>query len=358
MKRFFKMAAVCAAVIFCCGCSVGRAGADEQGGAVVQHTDVVFGTVVQMSLYSKEKEASQQAADDVMELLRSLERDQISWRLDTSEVYRINKSAGGGQGIALSDGMKELLEQSLEISEKSKGAFDITLGPLVQLWKIDSWAAGEEAGNVALPSQAAVREALGKCGFGRLLMVQGKQEGEKLLKLPQGMQLDLGAVGKGYAQSETIKLLENHPEITGAVISLGGSVLTWGSKPDGDSWRIGITDPADTGSYVGILELSGQWCISTSGDYERYVELDGVRYHHILDPSTGYPADSGVRGVTILSKEGLSADALSTACFILGSEKGMELAEEYGAEALFILSDGEMVLSEGMEKYLTVWTDR
>ena len=170
--------------------------------------------------------------------------------------------------------------------------------------------------------------------------------------MPEGMQLDLGAAGKGLALQEIQALLAERPEISGAVISLGGSILTFGSKPDGSTWRVGIMNPEDTSSNIGILSLEGQWCVSTSGDYERYAEIDGVRYHHILDPETGYPADSGVRGVTILTKEGLAGDALSTACFILGPEKGMALARKYGAEALFVLEDGEIVMTEGMEAYL------
>ncbi len=167
------------------------------------------------------------------------------------------------------------------------------------------------------------------------------------------MQLDLGAVGKGLALSRILELLEEEPEVSGAVVYLGGSVLTYGSRLDGGSWKIGIADPSDPSSSVGILTLEGQWCVSTSGDYERYVERDGVRWHHILDPATGLPADSGVRSATILSRDGLLGDGLSTACFILGPEKGLELAGEYGAEVLFILDDGEFVMSEGMEAFFS-----
>ncbi|MGN1144872.1 MAG: FAD:protein FMN transferase, partial [Acetatifactor sp.] len=137
----------------------------------------------------------------------------------------------------------------------------------------------------------------------------------------------------------------------GAVISVGGSVLTYGEKPDGDSWRVGILNPFDTSENLGYLSLTGQWCISTSGDYERFVEVDGIRYHHIIDPATGYPAQSGVSSVTVLTKDGLLSDALSTACFVLGVEKGSRLAEEFDAEVLFVDKSGEMHMSKGMEEY-------
>ena len=131
----------------------------------------------------------------------------------------------------------------------------------------------------------------------------------------------------------------------------GGSILTYGEKPDNSSFRIGILDPAEPSRNIGILTLDGEWCISTSGDYERYVEVEGVRYHHILDPATGYPADSGVRSVTVLSQDGLLSDGLSTACFILGEEKGMALAKEYGVHVLFVLEDGRILMSPGMETF-------
>ena len=112
-------------------------------------------------------------------------------------------------------------------------------------------------------------------------------------------------------------------------------------------------NPLDTSQYIGILSLKGQWCVSTSGDYERYVEVDGVRCHHIRDPATGMPADSAVHSVTILAKDGLLSDALSTACFVLGAGKGMELARQYGAEALFVTTEGEIVMTEGMGEFFS-----
>lgn len=247
-----------------------------------------------------------------------------------------------------------MLQTCLELYEKSEGAFDVTLGALVRLWKIDSWAGGAETGEFQAPSAGSLEEALGRCGSSMvgLLPKDSWQEGTRLL-LPEGMQLDLGAVGKGLALSRILELLEEEPEVSGAVVYLGGSVLTYGSRLDGGSWKIGIADPSDPSSSVGILTLEGQWCVSTSGDYERYVERDGVRWHHILDPATGLPADSGVRSATILSRDGLLGDGLSTACFILGPEKGLELAGEYGAEVLFILDDGEFVMSEGMEAFFS-----
>ena len=262
-------------------------------------------------------------------------------------MYSVNASGGNEEGVRLSEELAEILRQCLKLYGDSEGAFDVTMGPAVRLWNIDQWAAGQQEGEFELPDPQELKQTLEICGSGRLKLGEGEAP---VLYLPEGMQLDLGAVGKGLALTELLGLLERESRITGAVISVGGSVLTYGSKPDGSSWRVGIPDPADTSSNVGILSLEGQWCVSTSGDYERYAEVDGVRYHHILDPATGYPADSGVRSVTVLTREGLIGDGLSTACFILGPRKGMELAGKYGAEVLFVLEDGKIVMSEGMEK--------
>ena len=250
--------------------------------------------------------------------------------------------------------MARLLQACLELGRRSGGNFDISLGQLTRLWNIDKWAAGENEVIFGIPSEEEIQEALRLCGSAKIRLTGDGPDAsseEFRVYLPEGMQLDLGAVGKGLALSAVSSLLGEETRITGAVVSLGGSILTWGEKPDGSPWKVGVMDPFDTASNVGILTLEGEWCISTSGDYERYVEADGVRYHHILDPATGYPADSGVKGVTILAEDGLLSDGLSTACFLLGPEEGIALAAEYGAEVLFVMEDGEIVMSEGMEKY-------
>ena len=162
--------------------------------------------------------------------------------------------------------------------------------------------------------------------------------------------LDLGAVGKGLALDYILEILKENSDVLGGTVSVGGSVLTYGTKPDNTVWRVGVANPENPSENIGVLYLEGQWCVSTSGDYERYMEIGGVRYHHIIDPATGMPADSGLTSVTIVTKDGLLSDALSTACFVLGREKGLELAVQYGAEALFVESDGEISMTPGMEE--------
>ena len=178
-------------------------------------------------------------------------------------------------------------------------------------------------------------------------------DGEVFLK--DGVQIDLGAVGKGIGCDEARKMLEE-ADADAAVVSVGGSILTYGKKPDGKPWKIGIANPRneDGESYLGSLTIDGTCSISTSGDYEKYVIEDGVRYHHILDQKTGYPAESGLISVTIVCDDGWLSDGLSTACFVLGYEDSLPLLETYQAEAVFVTEDKEVIVTDGLKDMFTL----
>ena len=336
MKKIFCVTAICAVTVFCCGCG-------EKRPMKMQSVDTAMGTVIQQTIYTADE--SSKGMEDILNLLRQLEEQELSRRRNTSEISAVNASAGSGEGYIILPQLAEILGQCLDVWKQSEGAFDVTMGSVVSLWDIDGWAAGEREGTFALPDNEQLQDALELCGSGKLQLNEGQ------IYLPEGMILDLGAVGKGIALDRILEYLKKDDKITGAIISAGGSVLTFGEKPEGNEWKVGIANPADPSERIGVLALEGQWCISTSGDYERYVEAGGVRYHHIIDPATGYPADSGVSGVTVLSKDGFLSDALSTACFILGPEKGTALAAYYGAEVLFVNRDGSIRMSDGMKKY-------
>lgn len=321
-------------------------GCGQEAEQKLQSVDTAMGTVVQQTIFANGKGTQ---TEDILTLIRELEEETLSWRLETAELYRVNLYAGSGEGVELSEKLSGILEQCLELTENSDGAFDVALGPAARLWDIDSWAAGGRSGSFRVPEAKALEQALAQCGSERIALQVLPGEKCAILSLEEGAAMDLGAVGKGFALDEIFRYLEKDDRVTGAVVSVGGSVLTYGVKPDGTAWRVGIADPRDPMVNMGVLELTGQWYISTSGDYERYVEFGGVRYHHILDPSTGYPADSGLSSVTVLAKNGLLSDGLSTACFVLGRERGMELAWQYDAEALFVEKDGGIYMTPGME---------
>lgn len=335
MKKFFKgLFLIGMGALLCTGCG---------GAEPAEAADTAMGTVIRQKIYGGDKEV----LEENQRLLEEMERDLLSWRLETSEIYRINETAGSPEGVVVSERFSPILSECLALSEKSEGAFDITIGGVTRLWNLDVWAVSENQDAFEVPEEAAIRAALENCGSGKLHW----EEEKSLLYLPEKMSLDLGAVGKGIALDGLLEKLQANKKVGGAVISVGGSVLVYGEKPDGSSFRIGIVNPFQPSEYLGTLELKGGWCVSTSGDYERYVEKDGKRYHHIINPDTGYPAESGLCSVTVLSGSGFLSDALSTVCFVLGSEKGKVLAESYGAEAVFVEKDGRISMTAGMDKY-------
>ncbi len=322
----------------------------------VTKMDTAMGTVINQTIYLKRgqnQETGQGVAENIQRQILDLEENHLSRRLKSGEIYRINEfteEEGKGKYILPSQELKNIIVTCQEISQKSKGAFDISLGSLVKLWNIDSLSGTQpDEAMLSIPGEEEIQEALEHIGWQQIILQDGR------LEIPREMMLDLGAVGKGAALDLIYQgfLTDEKQRVKGAVISVGGSILTYGDKPDGTPWKVGIINPFKPTENMGYLSLEGQWCVSTSGDYERYIEINNKRYHHILDPSTGYPVDNGVHSVTILSQSGLLSDALSTACFILGVEEGTRLAEEFQAEVLFVEGDGKLSMTEGMEKLFT-----
>lgn len=312
-------------------------------------TDTAMGTMVNMTIYRKNASEEEALCKRLMEMVREYERECLSWRAEDSLTAKVNKAGEQGEACRVTGEYAELLKKCRELWEDSQGAFDVTLGELTGLWDLDRQAAlaasSGQGEKPQIPDRQAVMDALKYCGGEKLQITDNSVRLEKYCRL------DLGSIGKGVALDllqENLEELSQGKSILAGIFSLGGSVMTWRSKPDGSPWKVAVADPFDRGGSIGYLELTGNWCVSTSGDYERYVEVDGVRYHHILDPATGYPARSGVCSVTILSKSGFLSDALSTACFVLGVEKGMALAESYGAEVLFVDTEGKITMSDGM----------
>lgn len=323
------------------GCSYG----------ITEHTamDTAMGTIVKMTVYTKRQslqngmadQAGKELTKELRRLVVDLEQQELSRKIETSLIGQLNREGK----LAVETRLYEELLLLKQVAEQSGGALDLTLGEVTGLWDLDRAAA--DASLFQLPKEEALKRALEKTGTEKMVF------SEDAVTLKDGVQLDLGAVGKGIACDRLLEKLKEKTEVTGAVIALGGSILTYGSKPDQSPFHIGILDPRDPASYLGFLSLKGQWCVATSGDYERFVEVDGMRYHHILDPATGYPAASGLCSVTILGKNGTLCDGLSTACFVLGAEEGMKLLEAYEVFGLFVTEEGEILLSPGAEAYFT-----
>lgn len=300
-------------------------------------TDTAMGTDCSVRVYG-----SDGTAKDIMDMLSDIENKYLSWRIEGSDIANINENASESEPVMPSNWTYGYLENVLDLARKSSGAFDPTLGRVSQLWNLES-------DNPYIPSKSELTELLLETGWEKINL----GDGEVFLK--DGVQIDLGAVGKGIGCDEARKMLEE-ADADAAVVSVGGSILTYGKKPDGKSWKIGIANPRneDGESYLGSLTIDGTCSISTSGDYEKYVIEDGVRYHHILDPKTGYPAESGLISVTIVCDDGWLSDGLSTACFVLGYEDSLPLLETYQAEAVFVTEDKEVIVTDGLKDMFTL----
>lgn len=262
----------------------------------------------------------------------------LSKTIEGSDVYNINHA--NGAPVTVSGHTRVVLEKALEIATLSGGAFDITIAPATELWDFKSETP-------TLPDSVALEAAAKLVGY-KNISLSGN-----VVTLPAGMMIDLGGIAKGYIADE---IADNcrASGITSGLLNFGGNVVVIGSKPDGSAWNVGIQDPDQpTGAYLAAIPAVNSTVV-TSGIYERGFDLDGVRYHHILDTATGWPVQNELSSVTILTQSSMEADALSTTCFALGTEGGMALLREHFPEvnAVFITKDRQVTATEGVAQLL------
>lgn len=272
-----------------------------------------FDTVTQISIYD---DISDSEAEDLFAGINKMFADYenlFSRTKEGSDIYRVNHS--DGNEVSINYETATLLSYALDIAQKSGGLVDPTIGALSSLWNIGS------SGTDSIPTDTQIKEALSTVNYQNVILTQTSKGYTIRLNNPSSM-LDLGFVAKGYIADKAKDYLLSK-NIKSAVINLGGNVLTIGSKPGKDSFNIGIKNPDNTTSTIHTVSVNDKSVVS-SGDYERYIEVDGQRYHHILSTQTGYPAESDIHQVTIISDSSLQGDALSTLCFILGKQKASE----------------------------------
>lgn len=308
------------------------------------YSGIAMGTAVKKTIYSEDISKSDEVDKWIDDTLKQLE-EQISVRIPESEIANVNRNYAVGGIYEVSEELLEYLRLEMQIFKETKGAFSPCIYPVSSLW-------GIENGNNQIPDAGLIEERLALSGANNIELCENG-----IIFHKADMELDLGAVGKGIACDVIREELEK-TEIQGAVVSIGGSVLAYGDKGNGKSWHIGIQDPrAEQGEMLGVVDVEANTIISTSGDYEKYFELNGKRYHHIFDPATGYPADNGLISVSIICDDGLLSDALSTACFVMGLEEGMAYAEEKGVEGVFVTSDKKVYITKGLKKTFRLQAD-
>lgn len=265
---------------------------------------------------------------------------------DTTEILEVNRAAGE-HGVTVSEDTFLVMQEALSFAELTNGTFDPTVHPLILLWGIGTERAG-------VPSSAQLDAALELLNWREVEL----EEDQRRVFLPrQGMSLDVGGIAKGYATDEAARILREQG-VEHAILDFGGDIATIGGRPDGTPWRIGIQHPSgDRGRFLGVLESRDESVLS-SGAYERYFMENGVRYHHIFDPATGFPSDSGLTSVTVVGPKAMYTDALSTAFFVMGLEASVAiLADLPGYEGIFATTDGELVVTAGLAERFEKITD-
>ena len=320
MKKYF-ISAMLSALLFLTGCSA------ESSPEPVQGTFFAMDTVMDFTIYGESG-----LIDQSESLIASLE-SLVSVTDANSELYAINQTGSG----TLTGKASSLMEQALEICRRTDGALDLSIYPIVRAW-------GFTTGSYQVPDEAEIQALLPLVDYRKIQY--DAATGTVTVTLPEGMEIDLGSVAKGYAGQLAAQMLREHG-VQSALLNLGGNVQTVGAKPDGSPWQIGIKDPQGEDAMM-VLSVEDQ-AVVTSGGYERYFEQDGQTYWHIMDPSTGHPADSGLISVTIVGDEGVVCDGLSTALFVMGLEKAADLWAQSGDfEAVFVTASGEVYITEGL----------
>ncbi len=300
-----------------------------------------FGTIFTISLYSDNIEKFNETTlkdfcDKIFNEADRLEKI-FSVTIPDSELSLLNESAYNTE-IKVSDELFTVLEKSLYYCELSEGAFDISIGNLISLWDIGN-------GKNIIPETSQIDTLKNASNWKNIVL---NKDRKTVQFTSEDVKINLGAIAKGYAGDVLKNMLTDEFNISHAILNLGGNIVTIGSKPDGSDWNIGIKNPLDVNSILTSLSIEDK-AIVTSGNYERYFELNGIRYHHILDPFTGFPSDNGIISSTIIGTSSTDCDALSTTCYIIGIEKSLKLINSIdGYEAIFVDNSGNTYKTEGL----------
>lgn len=297
-------------------------------------------TFMSFTAYGKNCEKAVDAAIDEVERLDAL----LSTGKETSEVSRIN-AAGGGE---VSEDTAVILQEAMEVYQRTEGLFDVSIYPLMELW-------GFPSQEYHVPTREELLEVLSLVDASKIAF-----DGT-YIKLLEGQRIDFGGIAKGYTSARVMDVFREYG-IHSGMVTLGGNVQVLNKKLDGSKWQVAIRDPEHEGKILGVLGVENQ-AVITSGGYERYFEEDGETYIHILNPRTGYPADKDLISVTVISEDGMLADALSTSLYLMGREEAVSYWERYGEEFEMVLvtEKGEILVTEGIceefeteEEYLVI----
>ncbi len=302
-------------------------------------TTYALGTVITINLYDQGDEALMKT---LIDKVTDIEQ-KMSSQKETSEVNAITAGAGV-EPVIVSEDTFQVIQKALTYSELSDGRFDPTIRPILDLWQIGT-------DDARVPEAGEIEEALPFVDYSKVVL----DEESQAVYLPEtGMALDLGGIAKGYVADELVKLLDEY-QIERAMINLGGNIYAYGEKASGEPYKIAIQTPYDTrNTYFGFVELRDMTVV-TSGPYERFFEEEGSFYHHIFDAKTGYPTSGEVVSVSVITKNSMDADALSTLLFTMSPDEGLALIESMeGTECIYVDKDYGLILSSGLKETFTL----
>jgi len=299
----------------------------------VRRTQFIMGTLVEITVSHSDPEVIQNVTTEAFNEMQRIE-GLMSTYIPDSEISRINRAAGK-QAVAVSPEVEEVIREGIFWSEQSNGAFDITVEPLVQLWDFD----GEKE---FIPGESTIRKTASLVNYRN---IEIKDHTVRLKN--RGMAINVGGLAKGYAVDRAISILRS--KVSSGIVNAGGDLYAFGQKSKQSSWTIGLQHPRKPQDLLAAFAVKNQ-AIATSGDYQRYFMKDGVRYHHIFDPQTGRPARLMI-STTIITTEVMDADALATAVFVMGPDKGIEWVDSMAnIEAMLVLEDGSIRYSKSFRK--------
>ena len=318
-----KIAALICVMLTAVSCKAGNTPKNEDNTYSAVRDVFAMDTYMNMTAYGKN---AGEALDDAENRILQLESE-LSATSETSEIWKLDHS--DGEAAELGSDTAELIGKALDMCGRTEGCLDITVYPVLREW-------GFTTGEYKIPSQGTIDRLLKDVDY-RTVKLNGNT-----LKLPDNVQIDLGAVAKGYTGDEIMDIMRSH-NVQSAIINLGGNVQTLGHKPNGSDWKVAVRDPFRPDTDMCVLEVADR-AVITSGNYERFfIGEDGRRYCHIIDPADGYPADNGFVSVTVVGKEGFVCDALSTAVFVAGEEKTAEIMKDFSDYDIIAVSDQEKI---------------
>lgn len=305
---------------------------------ITSRTIFAMDTVMELSLYGDSSKSY--VLTDAEDLIKDLEA-KLSVTDSQSEIYNINKN----KTAFVSADTASLINSALSLCSVTDGALDISIYPLVSKW-------GFTTGTYSVPSDNEISKLLSNVDYSKIILSADSSTQLATVSIEENMAIDLGSVAKGYTSDLVCELMKEKG-ISNAIISLGGNVQTIGTKPDGTPFKIAIANPFSSEKYIGYVEATNK-AVITSGGYQRFFEENGKKYHHIIDPSTGYPADNELLSVTIVGEKGIICDGLSTALFVMGYDRAVDFWKNHcdtlNFDVIFVLASDNVIITDGLEK--------